>query len=570
MDFNHYFTNEELEAILPTWVQEYPDLLTLTHLGQSYEKRPLWLLTLTNKKTGSDIEKPALWIDGNIHATEIAGTTTALMLAYTLLVNYGKEERLTHLLDTSVLYIAPRINPDGAAWAMAPNPRYIRSGVRPYPFEEKQEGLHAEDLDKDGVILQMRIPDPNGDWKISSLDPRLMEKRSPNESGGAYYRLLPEGMIEDYDGYLIKLGRPQQGLDFNRNFPYEWRPEGDQNGAGPYPASEPEIKAVADFIVAHPNINLAVTYHTYSRVILRCSSTKPDSELDTEDLWVYKKIGQMGTQFTGYRCVSVFHDFLYHPKEITTGAFDDWMYDHRGVFAFTVELWDLPSEAGIQNRKFIEWYQDHPHHEDVQILQWADAHAGAGAYVAWYPFNHPQLGPVELGGWNSMYTWRNPPAAFIGSEAARNVPFAIALGELLPHLAIHTLEVTPLEEETGKTTPDLKLKTDFRINLVVENTGFLPTHTSQQAKKRQAVRPLRVELELPAGVSLINGKVRSELDHLAGRSNKLDVTMIWGAAPTDHRGRGEWVIRAPAGAQIGMKILSERAGTLYRTIQLGG
>ena len=146
------------------------------------------LLTLTNQATGTDMEKPAIWIDANLHATEITGTTSALYIAYHLLDGYGTDEQITRQLDQSVYYIVPRANPDGAEWAMAPNPRYVRSGVRPYPWEEKDEGLFSQDINGDGKILQMRFQDPNGDWKISSLDPRLMEKRALDE---IWWHLLP-------------------------------------------------------------------------------------------------------------------------------------------------------------------------------------------------------------------------------------------------------------------------------------------------------------------------------------------------------------------------------------------
>ena len=151
------------------------------------------------------------------------------------------------------------------------------------------------------------------------------------------------------------------------------------------------------------------------------------------------------------------------------------------------------------------------------------------AYVDWYEFDHPQLGKIELGGWDHMYTWRNPPVDLIGAEAARQTPFALALGDMLPKLAIHTLQVTPLGEN------------NYRINLVVENTGYLPTYTSEQGKKRKAIRPVRLELELPAGARLVNGRSRVELGHLEGRSNKFDVTTCWGESPTDNRLRTEWV-----------------------------
>ncbi len=556
MNLDRYFTNEDIAVLLAEWQTQYPNLLEVRTIGESYQNRPIWLLVITNKESGADTDKPAIWIDANIHATEISGTTVAIQVAAELLQGYSIKPEIRELLNSSVYYIAPRFNPDGAAMAMADQPRYIRSGVRTYPWPERDEGLHEQDIDGDGRILQMRMPDPNGDWKISSLDPRLLEKRGPAEHGGQYYRLLPEGLLENYDGYLIKFANPPEGLDFNRNFPYEWRTEGEQRGAGPYPTSEVEVKTIVDFISHHPNINLAITYHTFSRVILRSYSNKPDDAMETEDLWVTKKIGKIGAEITGYRCVSTFHDFKYHPKEVTTGAFDDWMYDHLGVFAYTIELWDLPDESGIKDRKFIEWFQDHPHEDDLKIIQWIDEHGEADAYIPWYEFLHPQLGKVELGGWNEMYTWRNPPPACIGAEAKRNLPFATALGHLLPRIKIHTLNVSPLGNQ------------DYHINLVVENCGFLPSYTSNQGKKRKAVRPVRAQLKLPEAAKLVSGKLRVELGHMEGRSNKLETTALWGAAPTDNRARAEWIIHAQAGSEMELHVLSERAGNIRIPIKL--
>lgn len=554
MNFAHYFTNDELKNVLDEWKAAFSDLIQVTMIGKSHEDRPIWLLTLTNRNSGSDLEKPAIWIDANIHATEITGTTAALYVAHHLLEGYGKDEQVTRQLNQSVYYIVPRVNPDGAEWGMSDNPRYIRSGVRPYPWQDKDEGLFTKDINGDGKIYQMRFPDPNGDWKISSLDPRLMEKRAPDEIDGTYYRLLPEGMLEDYDGYVIKIARPLEGLDFNRNFPFEWRPEGDQHGAGSYPTSEPEIRSLVDFITNHANINIAITFHTFSRALLRPYSTKSDDDMNTEDLWIYKKIGEIGTKFTGYRNASTFHEFKYHPKETETGAFDDWMYDHLGIFSYTIELWDLPTEAGIKDRKWIEWWREHPHEQDLQILKWTSEHAAPDAYGEWQPYEHPQLGTVELGGWNFMYTWRNPPLDFLVPEIEKQYPFMLSLGEMLPHLNIHTLKVDKISE--GK----------FHLNLVIENTGFLASYTSQQSKNRKASRPVRVELSLPEGSVLHSGKLRTELGNLEGRSNKLEVAANFAESPTDNRARLEWVISTHPGATIGIKILSERAGKITREI----
>lgn len=557
MIFDQYFTNEQLEATLNTWSETFPNLLEIRSIGTSYEKRPIWMLIVTDKSTGPDTEKPAIWIDANIHATEITGTTTALGIAYTLLNGAAYDPSIHQLLERAVYYIVPRINPDGAAYALATTPAYLRSGVRAYPYDEKEAGLHDQDIDGDGRILQMRIPDPNGDWKCHPEFPDLMIKREPEETGENYYRLFNEGLLEDYDGYQIIVPAAYQRLDFNRNFPFDWKPESDQLGAGPYPGSESEIRVVLDFIASHPNINLAITYHTFSRVILRPFSTKADTDMETADLWTFQKIGEIGTRETGYRCVSTFHDFLYHPKEVTTGAFDDWMYDHLGVYTMTIELWDLPEAAGIKERKFIEWFRKHPVEDDVKIFKWVKENVGDDGYVSWYTYNHPQLGQVELGGWNGFFTWRNPPISELEAEVSRNVPFALTLGNLLPHLQIAHLSTSQIAPET------------FHINLVVDNQGFLPTYTSKQGQKRKAMRPVRIQLEIPDTATLIDGKLKLEPGHLEGRSNKLSVTALGAKSPTDNRTRAEWVVKAPVGCVLQLHILSDRAGVIHHAITLG-
>ena len=199
--------------------------------------------------------------------------------------------------------------------------------------------------------------------------------------------------------------------------------------------------------------------------------------------------------------------------------------------------------------------RDHPHEDDLKILKWADENAAEGAYVDWYEYDHPQLGKIELGGWNNMYTWRNPPHHFMGEESERNVPFALALGKMLPRLEIHTLEASQLSDNT------------FIVNLVVDNAGFFPTFTSNQGKKRRSMRPVRVEVDAPQGVEIVNGRPKEDLGHLEGRSNKLGQTFLL-ATPTDNRTRQEWTFKAPSGTKIKFHISSERAGTLHPEIIL--
>jgi len=391
--FDRYYRYHDLTQLLHAFAADYPDLVQVESIGQSYEGREIWLATVTNAATGPAGEKPALWIDGNIHASEVSPSSACLYFIHWLVNGYGHDPAISQVLDSRAYYICPRVNPDGAEWALADRPRIIRSSTRPYPYDEEPiDGLAQEDMDGDGRMLSMRIPDPNGGWKVSPDEPRLLVRRDPDETGGQYFRILPEGRIDSYDGVTIQMQRKKEGLDLNRNFPMEWRTEGEQSGAGPFPTSEPEVRAIVHFIAAHPNITGGVAFHTYSGVLLRPFSTHPDDDMPAEDLWTFQKIGQQGQELTGYPAVSVYHDFRYHPKEVITGALDDWLYDHVGVYAWTVEIWSPQRQAGIEEYKYIDWFRQHPFEDDLKMLAWSDEKLGGQGYVDWYPFLHPQLG----------------------------------------------------------------------------------------------------------------------------------------------------------------------------------
>ncbi len=145
-----------------------------------------------------------------------------------------------------------------------------------------------------------------------------MIARQPGEFGGEYYRLMPEGLVINHDGFSIKVNRDSEGLDLNRNFPAGWRQEFEQVGAGPYPTSEPEVRAMVDFMVSHPNIGAAISFHTHSGVILRPCGTRGDDDMAPEDLWAFQRFSKLGEQHTGYPAVSIWHEFKYHPKEVIT------------------------------------------------------------------------------------------------------------------------------------------------------------------------------------------------------------------------------------------------------------
>jgi murein tripeptide amidase MpaA len=550
--FDTYYRYDELTRILHAFAEEYPQLVRIESIGKSYEGRDIWLLTVTNFATGPAEEKPALWVDGNIHASEVSPSSACLYLIHRLTREYGSHEKITRCLDTRAFYICPRVNPDGAEWALADKPKIIRSSTRPYPYDEDPiGGLVVEDIDGDGRMLMMRIPDPNGNWKKHPDEPRLMIRRDPDEVGGEYYRILPEGRFDEpFDPAILTIQPKKEGLDLNRNFPAHWRQEHEQEGAGPYPTSEPEVRAIVDFIVKHPNITGGVTFHTWSGVLLRPYSHQPDDAFPAEDLWTYQKIGAKGTEITGYPNISVYHDFKYHPKEYISGVFDDWMYDHMGVFAWTVEIWSPQRQAGITDYKFIDWYREHPVEDDLKLLKWSDEVLGGRGYVDWYPFEHPQLGRVELGGWDMLYAWRNPPPEFLEKEVALFPDWLVWHLLISPKLAVYEATVEPLGDAL------------YKVRLVVQNTGWLPTYITKKALEKKLVRGVIAEIELPDGATLQLGKPREELGQLEGRAYKPSAISVWNADPTDDRAKVEWVVHAPQGGTVRLTARHERAGVV--------
>jgi len=308
LPLDRFLRYEELTALLRAWADEHPRLLELASIGSSHEGRDIWIVTVTNADTGPAAEKPAFLVEANIHAMEVTGSAAALHLIDRLLRGHGTDDRITRALDSRAFYVIPRLNPDGAELALAERPRFIRSSVRPYPRLDPEDGLQDEDIDGDGRILTMRLRDPNGAWKVHPEEPRLMIRRELDEGpeDGEFYRLLPEGTIRNWDGVTIKVAPPLEGLDLNRNFPSEWAPEGTQPGAGPFPTSEPEIRAFVQAIADRPNVCGHVAYHTFSGVHLRPYAGKPDDDLPTQDLRVYELLGEKGTELTGYPAVSVF------------------------------------------------------------------------------------------------------------------------------------------------------------------------------------------------------------------------------------------------------------------------
>ncbi|MBS1719762.1 MAG: carboxypeptidase [Armatimonadetes bacterium] len=571
--YDRYYRFDELTQLLHDFAREFPRYVELSSIGKSYEGRDIWLVTITDFETGPARNKPAFWCDGNIHASEVSASTTVIKLIDLLTVNAtnsaymaakGEVIDIANLLKTRAFYLVPRLCPDGAEWSLETPPRVVRSSVRPYPFEDEDpEGLERMDMDGDGRILQIRIPDPDGAWKECQEEPRLLVRRKPAEGPGKCYRLIPEGIFHHWDGLTMRGKRVQQGLDMNRNFPSAWRPEQEQVGAGPFPTSEPEIRAAVSAICERPNICGAITYHTFSGVHLRPPSRYADDDLAPEDLWTFKALGDVGEAMTGYPAISNYHEFRYHPKEVITGVFDDWMFEHRGVYAWTTEIWSPQRQAGITDYKYIDWFRDHPVEHDIMLLKWSDEKLDGKGYVDWKPFNHPQLGEVEIGGWDSHYAFRNPPPQFLESEITPLAEWAMWQASCSPLLAVHAEQIERLGDGHA------------RIRLAVRNVGWLPTSVTRHAATKKLCPGVVAQIAREGDEHgtmrpewLVSGALRTETKQLRGRNLLPSSGFGWQMDGGDDLELFEWVVEAKGHYTI--TVSHDRAGRIERTFDLSG
>ena len=307
---------------------------------------------------------------------------------------------------TRTFYVVPTGQPRRrrvGARRPAPVPPVEHPALAVAPTPTAGPALHVEDVDGDGRILQMRIADPDGAWMPHPDDARLLvpvplagARRSTPRATGCSTR----ARSSDYDGFTIPTPRPPEGLDLNRNFPAGWGTG--VPGSGDHPLSEPEIDALVRAIVARPNVCGYNAFHTSGGVLLRPSSTRPDSTLPPVDVWAWKQLGEVGTALTGYPVHSVYEDFTWDKSETMSGAADDWAYEHLGVSTAGRRSSGTSSHAATgdagSRRDFVV-HSARPTTQALAVLRWATSTRPA-SYVDWYPFEHPQLGPVELGGWH--------------------------------------------------------------------------------------------------------------------------------------------------------------------------
>lgn len=468
--WNRFHDYDEIVELCRRIEAGFPDFVTLSFIGKSVEGRELPLLTVFNPRTGPEMGKAALWVEGNIHGNEVQGAEASLYTVWYLLEHHGEVEQATRLLDERVFYIFPMVNPDGRAhwFGEANTSSSSRSGTR--PTDNDGDGLLDEDgyddLNGDGEIQQMRKHVPGrGTHREDPETPGRME-RVPAGEQGDYLLLGTEGIDNDGDGQINEDGIG--GYDMNRNFPSGWMPNYIQGGAGEYPFSFPECRAVGEFILAHPNIAGVQDFHNAGGMLLRGPGNADYGEYPAADRSVYDEMGKNGELILPFYRYMIIHKDLY----TVYGGMVNWTYEGLGIVSFTNELWSSQqyfndidgAPGGDEGRRFF------------------DKHLLLGAMLSpWQPYDHPLYGAVEIGGWKKM-TGRVPPSFLIEEMLHRNAAFCWYHADSMPKVELVDPVVEPLGAEL------------YAVELTIRNPALIPTRTALAADKHVG-RPDVLSLE---------------------------------------------------------------------------
>jgi len=279
-DFTHYYPYEHMRLYMREIEKRHPDMAKVYTIGFTHEGRPIEMLKIGYPLTKRG--KKSIWIDGGIHAREWPASTTAIYFMQQLATQYGKDPLITQYVQELNWYIVPLLNPDGH--------EYSRSSTDP----------------------EIRM------WR---------KNRAPNTAA------------------CRNRAKCCMGVDLNRNFDFHWGETGastepcEEIYQGSSPFSEPESKAVRDFILSHRNdIQAVVTMHTYSQIWIHpyghVRRSYPNDVDDLHDTGVRAAAALKKLYGTQYR-VGSGADTLYP----ASGGSDDWSKSKAGIkYVYLLEL----------------------------------------------------------------------------------------------------------------------------------------------------------------------------------------------------------------------------------------
>ncbi|MCH7527240.1 MAG: hypothetical protein IID39_07370 [Planctomycetes bacterium] len=578
-----YHRYDELQAALETLVAAHPDQAELTEFGKSRQGRSLWALTLAAQGAKPPGARTALLVVAGIDGDHLVGSEVALRVAQKLLADHAEGvEAATKLLTSHTVYVLPRVNPDAQEMFFAPARWEWPHAMR--PVDDDRDGVAdedgPEDLNGDGLITQMRVPDPEATHIADPKEPRLVREADRAKGETPVYKMYVEGIDNDGDEEINE--DPIGGVDLNANFLHRYPAH--EAHAGPYQLSEPESRALIDFVLEHPRIAMTVTYGRHNNLLdVKGGGKKDDTGkapvgLLDDDVDLYKQISERFKELT---------EMKKGPSPEAAGAFFAWAYAQYGVPSFATSVWTRPEpekedkENGEDDKakeedkpddedgvKDAEENEDESRgderprrrrpgrgragkdkdakkkdagkefEEDLKWLKYSDASRDGGGFVDWTPFEHPTLGKVEIGGF-VPYFKTNPPPEELEQLAEAQAAFLLDLGGRFCELALDNIEVS----EHSPTV--------FEIKAMLINRGYFPSALAV-AKENRRVRPVVVTLDVGLDAVLGGGKVHK----------------VWSVPGSGGVYKLRWIVRGRRGEAVTIKVTSEKYGDFSHEVTL--
>ncbi len=552
--------DRDLRVALRRLEGAHTDRAALISIGETRGGRSIDVLRLASGELRPG--RPALLLVAGMETTQAWTSGLALDHARALLEGYGEDDAITRLLDTTTVYVMARANPDGCERRFeAPTAVRLASGR---DADNDRDGRSAEDprvdLDGDGLVLTMRVPDPEGEWIVDPADPRVLKRADRARGERGAYRLYDEGRDADGDERVAE--DDDRDTEWNRNFPAQW--EEHQPRAGRFSGEEPGVKAAMDFVLTHPEIALVVAYGERDDLVAAPKTMgkgKRGEELPgrpADDVALLKELGRR------------YAEAVTSPREGATdeeGRFQTWLVQHRGLPCVSIHPWSAPAEMPEAKEAEGEAPDDASAEEsveeaasaeetastdeasrrtddapqpsdDAKELAWLEAE-GVDAFRDWTPFEHPELGAVEIGGW-VPYARVEPPARLRDALADEHLAFLLELGAALPRVEVASCTARPLGGDL------------YEVEAVVENPSLMPL-TTELARDANSVRPVRVRLALAEGDRLVSGPPVEFVDRLDAVGGRREV---------------RWLVRTSDPTRLTVRAAGDHVGVSTRSAEV--
>jgi len=480
--------------------RQYPDLCSVKSLVKTAGGKEIWLITIG---TGTRDSKPGVAIAGGIDGRYILGRELALGFAENILKS-SAESNIRELLGKITFYVFPDVSPDasdqffsGLKYERSINTR-TTDDDRDFLFDEDP----CEDMNNDGIISLIRIKEPAGNYIESNEDKRIMIPADISKGQTGNYFVYSEGTDNDKDGRFNEDGAG--GVSFNRNLTYNYEEFGPN--AGLYPVSEPETRAVVDFLYDRFNIfavfafgpqdNLGQPMKASERQgaaqgqpqnqpvdqgMMRRENRKITSVQKTDEI-INKLVSDKYHEITGLKG---------SPTVVAEpGNFMEWAYFHYGRYSFSSPGWWLTADKGKS--------------AEVSFLNFADKAGIKDAFIPWTPVTHPDFPgkAVEVGG-IKPFSLINPPPDSLGNLISVHFRFITAVSAMHPELEFLDVKT----EDEGENI--------FRLTLKVHNKGIMATNT-EAGEPNIWTRIMRLVMEPSAGQTILSGSRIQRIQRLQG------------------------------------------------------